>query len=113
MSIALGATFSSTAPAQQSGGGSDVTLQAQLDRCNTQLSNWVNCSSGKTPEGKQIISALQDKISSIKHQIQQQSQGASSNPSAIRTTQATSSTPPTSLALASLGSVGTLLNTIA
>jgi hypothetical protein len=110
MSIALGATFSSAAPAQQSGGGSDVTLQAQLDRCNTQLSNWVNCSSGKTPEGKQIISALQDKISSIKHQIQQQSQGGGSNPSAAQARQAT---PPTSLALASLGSVGTLLNTTA
>ena len=102
MSIALGATSSIAATAQ---GGAGVALRAQLDRCTTQLSNWVNCSSGKTPEGKQIIAALQDKISSIKHQIQQQDLGTGLGAAPV--------TPPASLALASIGSVGTILNTVA
>jgi hypothetical protein len=107
MSIALGATFLSAA-ASSSGAGSGVALQAQLDRCTTQLSDWVNCASGKTPEGKQIIAALQDKINSIKHQIQQQNQGSA------QANQGTSPVaPPASLALASIGTVGTLLNTVA
>jgi hypothetical protein len=72
------------------------------------LSDWVNCASGKTPEGKQIVAALQDKISSIKHQIAHQNQGGTP------TTQNTAPvTPPASLALATIGSVGTLLNTVA
>jgi hypothetical protein len=114
MSLALGATFSAatstsaTSAVAANNGGADVALQAQLDRCNTQLSNWVNCSSGKTPEGKQIIAALQDKISTIKHQIQHQDQGGAQTPQ-----NATSTVPPASLALAATGSVGTLLNTIA
>ena len=105
MSIALGATNSSL-PAQP--GGSGVALQAQLDRCTRQLSDWVNCASGKTPEGKQIIAALQEKIGSIKQQIQQQSAGAGSAAKG-----AAPVTPPASLALASIGSVGTILNTVA
>lgn len=112
MSLALGATLSATSSAAApSSGGSGVTLQAQLDRCNTQLSNWVNCSSGKTPEGKQIIAALEDKISTIKHQIQQRNQGGAQ--AGQSTTPAAQSAPPASLALAAIGSVGTLLNTVA
>ncbi len=107
MSIALGATFASP-PASSSSGGSGVALQAQLDRCTKQLGDWVDCSSGKTPEGKQIIAALQEKISSIKQQIQQGNQsGAQASQGAAPVT------PPASLALASIGSVGTILNTVA
>ncbi len=107
MSIALEATFASPATGFSSG-GSGVALQAQLDRCTTQLSDWVNCSSGKTPEGKQIIAALQEKIGSLKQQLQQQNQ-----PGAAASQEAPPVTPPVSLALASIGSVGTILNTVA
>ncbi len=107
MSIALGATFSSPTVGYP-GADSGAVLQAQLDRCARQLSDWVNCSSGKTPEGKQIIAALQEKISSIKQQIQQRDQIGTPESQG-----ATPVTPPASLALASIGSVGTILNTIA
>jgi len=106
MSIALGATSANLVSAS-SGGGSAVALQAQLDRCNKQLSDWVNCASGKTPEGKQVVAALQEKISSIKQQIQQQSDGANRRDASAPVS------PPVSPALASIGSIGTLLNTVA
>ncbi|HEX7643350.1 MAG TPA: hypothetical protein VF472_14185 [Burkholderiaceae bacterium] len=107
MSIALGTILSNAASAQ-AGAGSGVALQAQLDRCTRQLSDWVNCASGKTPEGKQIIAALQDKISSIKQQLQRQDRGDGQNGQ-----NAAPVSPPASLALASTGSVGTILNTVA
>lgn len=112
MSISPGTTISNQATSTSSG-GSAVALQAQLDRCTTQLGDWVNCSSGKTPEGKQIIAALQDKISSIKQQIQQQGQQKSGGSATPTGQNAAPVTPPVSLALASIGSVGTILNTVA
>jgi hypothetical protein len=100
-------------------GGASVALQAQLDRCTKQLGDWVNCSSGKTQEGKQIIQALQEKISTIKAQIQsRQAQGAH-EPNSNQSNAGGSSTggstivAPASLALAPIGSLGTLLNTVA
>ena len=117
MTIAITATSTTgAAAATGSGGGSGVAQQAQLDRCTKQLGDWVNCSSGKTPEGKQIIEALQEKISSIKQQIQTtdsaRSGGGSSLASGAQSSNK-SGTPPVSLALASIGSVGTLLNAVA
>ena len=108
MSLALGATFSFTS-AIVPGSGSVVALQAQLERCTRQLSDWVNCASGKTPEGKQIIAALQEKIGNIKHELLQQTR----QPIQAGTPSAAPVTPPASLALASTGSVGTLVNTVA
>ena len=108
MSLALGATFYNTS-APSAGGGSAIALQAQLDRCNKQLSDWVNCASGKTPEGKQIIAALQEKIGNIKQELLQQTR----QPNRVGTPSAAPVTPPASLALASIGSIGTLLNTVA
>lgn len=102
-----------------SNSGASVALQAQLDRCTKQLGDWVNCSSGKTQEGKQIIQALQEKISTIKAQIQsRQAQGAQeprSNQSNGTGSATGGSTvvAPASLALAAIGSVGTLLNAVA
>jgi hypothetical protein len=107
MSVALGATTVGAAVSQTGhGGGSAVALQAQLDRCTKQLGDWVDCSSGKTPEGKQIIEALQEKISSIRQQIQNSQTQPGANPGTV-------GGPPASLALASIGSVGTVLNTVA
>jgi len=129
MGIAIVATTFNAAVSQTSagtsqlgdGGGSSAALQAQLDRCTRQLGDWVNCSSGKTPAGKQIIQALQDKISTIKAEIQsQQAQDApqtqannSTTTHTAPTVDTTSDAPPVSLSLAALGSVGTLLHAVA
>ena len=117
MTIALTATSTASAAATTgSSVGSGVALQAQLDRCTKQLGDWVNCSSGKTPEGKQIIEALQEKISSIKQQIQTTDSARSGGDSSLASGAQSSNnsvTPPVSLALASIGSVGTILNVVA
>lgn len=44
--------------------------QAQLQRLQHQLSDNVNCASAKTREGKATIAAIEEKISTLKHQIQ-------------------------------------------
>ena len=51
-------------------GGAGI-LQTQLSRYETQLADWCNCPSGKTPEGKKIITDLQKKADAIKMQIKQ------------------------------------------
>jgi FlxA-like protein len=45
-------------------------LQAQLDRCEKQLADQVNCSSAKTLEGKANIQKLSGQISALKQQIE-------------------------------------------
>jgi hypothetical protein len=129
MSIAIDTT-STASPASagasqsNSSAGSSAVLQAQLDRCTKQLGDWVNCASGKTPEGKQIIQALQEKISAIKAQIQTRQtrieQSASytkstvaTSPGAVSAIGATNGAVPISPGLAAIGSIGTLLNAIA
>jgi hypothetical protein len=129
MSIAIDTTSTTSSASagtsqSNSGAGSSAVLQAQLDRCTKQLGDWVNCSSGKTPEGKQIIQALQEKISTIKAQIQTRQTRIEQSASQTRSTVATSSdvvsangatngAVPISPALAAIGSIGTLLNAIA
>ena len=44
--------------------------QAQLQRLQHQLADNVNCASANTLEGKATIAAIQEKISALKHQIQ-------------------------------------------
>jgi len=129
MSIAIDAT-SAASPASagasqsNSGAGSSAVLQAQLDRCTKQLGDWVNCASGKTPEGKQIIQALQEKISTIKVQIQSRQTrteqsaahtrpAVATSPDAVSANGATSGAVPKSPGLAAIGSIGTLLNALA
>lgn len=50
--------------------GSAVGLEAQLERCRKQLSDSVNCTSSKTPEGKARIEELSNRISEIKTRIE-------------------------------------------
>ena len=52
-------------------GPSIAGLQAQLDRCQQQLSDSINCDSAKTQEGKQNIQELSGRISEIKARIQE------------------------------------------
>lgn len=51
-------------------GGAGI-LHTQLDRYQSQLADWCNCPSGKTPEGKRIIADLQQKSDAIKSQLKQ------------------------------------------
>ncbi len=44
-------------------------LDAQLDKYKSQLADWVNCPSCKTPEGKAKIQELSDKIAAIEQKI--------------------------------------------
>jgi len=48
-----------------------VNADAQLAKYQSQLSDWVQCPSGKTPEGKAKIAELTDKIQSLKSQMKQ------------------------------------------
>lgn len=110
MSLAIGAT-NATSAISSSGSGSTVALQAQLDRCVSQLGDWTSCSSGKTPEGQKIIAALEQKIGSLKTQIQTVNSNSGKSTSSKSGTP--NVTPPASLALASIGNLGTLLNVVA
>jgi len=46
-------------------------LETQLSRYQTQLADWCNCPSGKTPAGKQKIADLQAKAGATKAQLEQ------------------------------------------
>ena len=46
-----------------------LDLQAKLDKCVRQLSDWQGCPSGKTPQGKQIIQDLQTQIRNLEGRI--------------------------------------------
>ena len=46
-------------------------LQTQLSRYETQLADWCNCPSGKTPAGKEKIADLQAKADATRAQLEQ------------------------------------------
>ena len=50
---------------------STTFLQTQLSRYETQLADWCNCPSGKTPAGKQKIADLQAKADVARAQLEQ------------------------------------------
>lgn len=51
-----------------------AALLAQLQRLQQQLSDCVNCASGKTPEGKAAADAIRGKISQVEQRIAQSDQ---------------------------------------
>jgi len=53
----------------QSGAGSSAGLDAQLARYQVQLSDWVNCPSCNTAEGKAKIQELSDKVRETEQSI--------------------------------------------
>ena len=52
-----------------SSGASAGALQAQLQKCQNQLADWVDCPSGKTPQGQAKIQQIQSQTASIKAQL--------------------------------------------
>ncbi|MBW8845119.1 MAG: hypothetical protein JF607_09125 [Burkholderiales bacterium] len=49
--------------------GSTGPLQAQLQKCQTELSSWVNCDSAKTSSGQARIAALQAQVQAIEQRL--------------------------------------------
>ena len=48
-----------------------ATADAQLAKCESQLSDWVHCPSGKTPAGRAKIAEISNQIATLKAQIKQ------------------------------------------
>ena len=61
--------ISTGSPSFPGASGATFGLEAQLDRYRKQLSDCVNCSSAKTPEGKAKIEELSNRIGEIKARI--------------------------------------------
>jgi hypothetical protein len=113
MATVIGASAAINPAVGKTDGASPVALQAQLDRCTTQLGDWIGCASGKTPAGQKVIEALEQKISDLKAKIEAPAFTQAA------TAPATSQTnPPTTVqanlpVLANSGTLGTLLYAIA
>jgi hypothetical protein len=67
-------------------GGRDVSTFSQLQRCKSQLGDWVACPSSKTPEGQKIIENLRSQISRLEQRQQSQTQGIKPQPSSVQST---------------------------
>lgn len=99
------ATFSSPAGAKPSVAG----LEAQLERYRKELSNCVNCSSSKTPEGKEKIQSISGKISTLQSRIEE----ITRTKAATESTELNPGTPTTQIASQGASSSGTLYNSAA
>ena len=113
MGIAAGLSSNIASVAQTAGPGSPTAaLEAQLQRCNQQLGDWVNCESGKTPAGKKIIQSLETRIGKLKSRIAE-----ADNKTGVRPDQAQSKPADPNAGSqrngAGIGLVGTLVNVFA
>lgn len=80
------------APITTLSAGSSATagLDTQLAKLQTQLADWVNCPSCKTPEGKAKIAEISGQIKAVEQRMQAREQTARPTPSKPDP----SSTPP-------------------
>ena len=76
------------------GAPSSAALQAQLDRCEKQLSDQVNCSSANTTAGKAKIRELSDRISVLKQHMEQAATPRKTTSPAIQPVSATPASGP-------------------
>lgn len=84
LSIAALSTGAAARPAAAGAAVSAASLQGQLQRYQQQLSDCVNCSSAKTPQGKATIDTLAAKISQIERRIDKLGQdGGTPAPAAL------------------------------
>jgi outer membrane murein-binding lipoprotein Lpp len=98
-SIAISTTSAATS-AYGGGAPSAVSLQAQLQRYQKQLSECVNCASAKTPQGKSDIQAISARISQIEQRMVQ-----AANASSAPLDAGLSAAKPATSASATLGSL--------
>ncbi|MCE5182148.1 MAG: hypothetical protein LLG15_10140 [Betaproteobacteria bacterium] len=94
-----------------SAGASTAVLEAQLVQCERQLSDWTHCSSAKTPEGKDIIQTLTNRISEIKVRLEKSVTAKSDAPSV--TVVPTTAINPAAAPRPANGGVGSLLDVFA
>ncbi len=59
-----------------SSGPSPAVLNAQLSKYQSQLADWENCPSCKTPEGKKKIAEINARIKDVEQRLQASGQGA-------------------------------------
>jgi len=85
----VAAIGSATVSATSGGGFGTAGLEAQIARYEKQLSDCVNCSSAKTPEGKKAIAEISNKISATRARINEvQATKQAARPTAADTTSA-------------------------
>ncbi|MCE3604501.1 hypothetical protein LXA47_12895 [Massilia sp. P8910] len=80
MPQAITSSTSSAAYAYGAAKPSPVTLQAQLQRYQQQLSDCVNCASADTPKGKSDIQAIAARIAEVERRIAQSSSAGNTPP---------------------------------
>ncbi|MDO9314322.1 MAG: hypothetical protein Q7T97_07230 [Burkholderiaceae bacterium] len=97
----MSSVISATARSHATGGDKSArpaNLDADLAKCQSQLSDWVHCVSAKTPEGKAKIEEIASKIDTIKEKMRESEDASASNRTARSTkpTEAASSDSATS-----------------
>jgi hypothetical protein len=85
----ISASASTAATSSVYGGDktSPASLQAQLQRYQHQLSDCVNCSSAKTPQGKSDIQAISAKIGEVQRRIANPDDGQATQASKVKPSQ--------------------------
>ncbi len=73
MVTSISAVVSGAAAAPASAGSG---LDAELAKCQGQLSDWVHCPSGKTTEGKTKIAEIESRLEGIKARIARRDKAA-------------------------------------
>ncbi len=81
-----------------------VVVASQLAKCESELSDWVNCSSGETPAGRAHIQEISAQIVKLKAQIKQAEETRATPSSAPQEVTATAAQPSQGLRFDSLGS---------
>lgn len=81
-----------------------VVVASQLAKCESELSDWVNCASGKTPAGRAHIQEISVQIAKLKAQIRQAEETRATPSPTPAQVAATAAPPNQGLRFDSLGS---------
>jgi vacuolar-type H+-ATPase subunit I/STV1 len=92
---------------------SSSVLEAQLNKYQIQLADWTACPSGKTPEGKQKIQQIQDKVDTTKSQLQREANASQATAPVTSPISTNAVTAPEASRKTVLGSTGRFLDTFA
>jgi hypothetical protein len=92
---------------------SNAVLESQLDKCKTQLADWVSCPSHVTAEGKAKIKEISDKISAIEQQLKATNTAKQTNQQTATTTNITVAKSFQATVNTSGQTVGSLINVVA
>lgn len=79
----LSSIRSNVFPSFKGAGTSTASLEAQLNRYQVQLADWIHCASCNTPEGKAKIKEISDKIAEIQQRIRAADTSSQNNVQAV------------------------------